>query len=314
MAYRMSVLFLEVWGWKGESMDRIASIIKHQRELLGLSLEDLSVKTKLTLNQLEALEQGNINYFKDDISYLPFIIRFVATNLELDYANFKDDVDQIIASFHSTQAFKKIQQRDELHRSIKQKASKLGVKKKKNIDYTFISLMVLLSVLVFALIFTFFTVILPRLTQNNDDSNTIVELPENPDDDDTETPTDPIDEQVVLIITESTYNTYVIADYDETKSVNFKVIPQNRPSWIRFTLNNSILTLPATATYPINQEVIYEMIPTANDEVSIRLGDMIAGNILVLINDQPITLNSRFDTRISNNGSAGSLTFRFIGE
>jgi len=310
----MSVLFLEVWEWKGESMDRIASIIKHQRELLGLSLEDLSVKTKLTLNQLEALEQGNIDFFKDDISYLPFIIRFVATNLDLEYANFKEDVDQIIASYHSTQAFKKIQERDELHRSIKQKANKLGLKKKTNIDYTFVSLMVLLSVLVFALIFTFFTVILPRLTQNNDDSNTIVELPENPEDDDTETPTDPVDEQVVLIINESTFNSYTITDFDETKSVIFKVVPQNRPSWIRFILNNTILTLPATATYPINQEIIYEMIPTANDEVSIRLGDMVGGNILILVNDQPITLNPRFDSRASNNGSAGSLTFRFIGE
>jgi cytoskeletal protein RodZ len=295
-------------------MDRIASIFKHQRELLGYSLEDLSVKTKLTIHQLQAIEAGDINYFKDDITYFPFMVRFVANTLKIDYESIKSDVEQVIATFHSTQAFKKVQQRDEIHRSINRKASKLGVKKKVSIDFTFVGLILLLTVLVVALIFTFFTSILPRLSANNNKDNEIVDLPDNPTDEEPTDPEDPVDPVIVLAISEVTYNTYTITNFDESVKVVFKVTPKIRQSWIRFTLNGSIITLPATATYPVNSEVVYELIPTLNDEVSIRLGDMVAGNVEIMINDQVLILNSRFSSRASHGGNAGSLTFKFTGE
>jgi hypothetical protein len=295
-------------------MDRIASIFKHQRELLGYSLEDLSVKTKLTIHQLQALEDGNINFFKDDITYFPFMVRFVSNTLKIDYESIKPDVEQIIATFHSTQAFKKIQQRDEIHRSINRKVSELGVKKKLNIDYTFVALILLLTVLVIALAFTFITTILPRLSSNTNADNELIVLPDNPTDDEPEVPTGPVEPELVIVINEVTYNTYTITSFDESEKVVFKVTPKNSQSWIRFTLNGTIVALPATAIYPVNQEVIYELVPTLNDEVSIRLGDMVAGNIEVMINNQIITLNPRFDTRASNGGNAGSLTFKFTGE
>jgi transcriptional regulator with XRE-family HTH domain len=300
-------------------MDRIASIFKHQRELLGYSLEDLSVKTKLTIHQLQAIETGNINYFKDDITYFPFMVRFVANTLKIDYESIKPDVEQVIATFHTTQAFKKVQQRDEIHRSVNRKINKLGVKKKFNIDFTFVALMLLLTTLVIALVFTFFTSILPRLSQgtnnnNNNNNNDLINLPDNPGDDEPDTPTDPVEPEIVIAITEMTYNSYTITDFDETVKVVFKVTPKIRQSWIRFTLNGTIISLPATAIYPVNSEVVFEFVPTLNDEVVIRLGDMVAGNVEVSINDQILTLNPRFNTRTSNGGNAGFLTFRFTGE
>lgn len=295
-------------------MDRIASIFKHQRELLGYSLEDLSVKTKLTIHQLQALEAGNINFFKDDITYFPFMVRFVANTLKIDYESIKPDVEQVIATFHTTQAFKKVQQRDEIHRSVNRKVSKLGVKKKLNIDFTFVALMILLTTLVIALVFTFFTTILPRLSQNTNADNDLINLPDNPGEDLPDIPTDPVDPEIIIAISEVTYNTYTITDFDESVKVVFKVTPKIRQSWIRFTLNGTIIALPATAIYPVNQEVIFELVPTLNDEVSIRLGDMVAGNVEVSINDQVLTLNPRFNNRTSNGGNAGFLTFKFTGE
>lgn len=303
-----------IGGWESERMDRIASIFKHQRELLGYSLEDLSVKTKLTTHQLQAIEAGDINYFKDDITYFPFMVRFVANILKVDYESIKPDVEQIIATFHSTQAFKKIQQRDEIHRSVHRKANKLGVKKKNNIDFTFVGLILLLTILVIALVFTFFTTILPRLVTSTNTDNDLVELPDNPTDEEPDTPIDPVEPEIVISISELTYNTYAITNFDESVKVVFKVTPKLRQSWIRFSLNGSIVALPATATYPVNQEVIYEITPTLNDEISIRLGDMVGGNVEIMVNDQVIILNSRFDTRASNGGNAGFIIFKFTGE
>jgi cytoskeletal protein RodZ len=315
MAYRMSVLVFYDYGGDGKvPMDRIASIFKQQRELLGLSLEDLSIKTKLSINQLQAIEDGKIEFFKDDITYFPFMIRFVANTLQINYDSIKTDVEQIIATFHNTQALKKVQQREIINHSVKQKTNKLGIKKKKSIDYTFISLMMLLATLVIALVITFFTVILPRLSQEPKTDNTQVELPDDPNDNVDEEPTDPIDPEIVLTVSEVTYNTYTISNFDPQTKVTFKVVPVVRQAWIRFALNNTVLTLPATAIYPLGQEVILEHLPTINDEVNIRVGDMVANNVEFFINDVKIALNARFNTRASNGGNAGALTFRFIGE
>jgi cytoskeletal protein RodZ len=315
MAYRMSVLFIKKLGeWK-VNMDRIASIFKHQRELLGLSLEDLSTKTKLSIYQLQALEAGKIEFFKDDITYFPFMVRFVANTLDINYDSIKPDVEQIIATFHTTQALKKVEQRAIINHSVKQKTSKLGIKKKTSIDFTFVWLMLILVALVVALIYTFFTVILPGLSQDPNTDNPIVELPNDPNDDDVdEEPTDPVDQEIVITVTETTYNTYEISKFDPQTKVTFKVVPLVRQAWIRFALNNTVLNLPATAIYQVGQEIILEHLPTLNDEINIRVGDIVGNNVEFYIDDTKIVLNSRFDSRASNGGSAGSLTFKFIGE
>ncbi len=296
-------------------MDRIASIFKHQRELLGLSLEDLSIKTKLSIHQLQALEAGKIEFFKDDITYFPFMVRFVANTLNIDYESIKPDVEQIIATFHSTQALKKVEQRAIINHSVQQKTNKLGLKKKTSIDFTFVGLMLILVTLVIALVYTFFTVILPNLSQEPNVDNPVVELPSNPiDNDDVEEPTVPVDEEIVVLVTETTYNTYEISNFDPETKVTFKVVPLLRQAWIRFALNNTVLNLPATAIYSVGQEVILEHLPVLNDEVNIRIGDIVANNAEIFINDVKIELNTRFSSRASNGGSAGSLTFKFIGE
>ena len=295
-------------------MDRIASIIKHQREHLGYSLEELSAKTKLTVHQLEAIENGNINYFKDDITYFPFIVRYVCNALKIEYETVKTDVEQVIASFHSTQAIKKVEHREQIHRSIHRKSQKLGKKKKVAIDYTYVGLIVLLTTLLIALLITFITTILPRLSQTPNDEDELISLPTNPGDDDLETPVDPVIPELIIQIEEISFNRYTITNFNEETQVTFIVTPQDRASWMRFTLNNSILSLPATAVYRANQSVVYEMSPNVGDVVTISFGDMVAQNIELLINDQRIELNPRFNSRATNGGNAGSLTFEFKGD
>lgn len=294
-------------------MDKIASIIRHQREQLRYSIEDVSKKTKLTTPQIDAVEKGNIAFFKDDITYFPFIIRALASALEIDYNVLRSDVEQVVAGFHATQAMKKVQQREYIHQSINNKVVQLGKKKRLSIDFTYVALVVILVSLLLALLFTFITVILPQLGARPHD-NPIVELPTDPGNDVIENPVVPIEPGVVIEIEEVDFNRYVIRNFDSESHVVFRVTALVRPSWIRFTLNNALLTLPATATYPVNQPVVYEIIPTHGDVVSIRFGDMVAQNIEVVINDQPLQLHSRFDSRVSNGGNSGSLTFEFIGE
>jgi len=296
-------------------MDHVASIFKRQRELLGLSLEDLSVKTKLSIHQLQALEAGKIEFFKDDITYLPFMIRFVANTLDLDYESIKPDVEQFIASFHTTQALKKVEQRAIINHSVKQKTRKLQFKKNKSLDFTFIGLMVILVALVVALVLTFITVILPGLTQVPNTNNPIIELPNNPNNDViVEVPNVPVEQGIVVQVSETAFNTYEISNFDPQTKVIFKVVPVFREAWIRFALNSTVLNLPATAIYPVGQEIILDHLPSNNDEINIRVGDIIANNVEVFINDQRIELNARFSSREINGGSAGSLTFKFTGE
>ena len=57
-------------------MKEIGATLKKRREELGYTLEEMSNKTRISVAQLKALEDGDLEFFKDDLSYVRYFVRF----------------------------------------------------------------------------------------------------------------------------------------------------------------------------------------------------------------------------------------------
>ncbi|MDE6195628.1 MAG: helix-turn-helix domain-containing protein, partial [Erysipelotrichaceae bacterium] len=71
-------------------MKKIGLLLKQRREELGLSIEEVSHRTRLTIKYIKAIEEGDISYFKDDLSYLRFFLRSYCETIDLDFCELKD--------------------------------------------------------------------------------------------------------------------------------------------------------------------------------------------------------------------------------
>ncbi len=71
-------------------MDKIGSLLKQKRLEKGLTIEAVSEKTRLTIKHLKAIEEGDISYFRDDLSYLRFFLKAYCNALELDFEENKE--------------------------------------------------------------------------------------------------------------------------------------------------------------------------------------------------------------------------------
>ncbi len=56
-------------------MEEIGKLLKEKRLELGLTIEEVSEKTRLTQKHIKALEEGDISFFHDDLSYLRFFVK-----------------------------------------------------------------------------------------------------------------------------------------------------------------------------------------------------------------------------------------------
>ena len=53
-------------------MEKIGNMLKEKRIELGMSVEDISEKTRLTTKHIKALEEGDISFFHEDLLFTLF--------------------------------------------------------------------------------------------------------------------------------------------------------------------------------------------------------------------------------------------------
>ncbi len=99
-------------------MEKIANKLKEQREKLGLSIEDVSKKTRLTIKHIKALENGDLAFFNDDLAYLRFFIKSYCNAVQLDFEEVKDDLRQSIDDYTTSSILSNEVKKDEIKRNI----------------------------------------------------------------------------------------------------------------------------------------------------------------------------------------------------
>ena len=66
-------------------MAKFNEALKAKREELGLSVADISERTRLTERYIHALEERDIQAFADDLSYLRYFVRSYCDVVGLPY-------------------------------------------------------------------------------------------------------------------------------------------------------------------------------------------------------------------------------------
>lgn len=165
-------------------MDKIGNLLKQKRLEKGLTIEAVSEKTRLTIKHLKAIEEGDISYFKDDLSYLRFFLKAYCNALELDFDEIKGELQESIEDYTTSFTKEALREHAQIERGIaktnekmrkseqseeripkKQKPKK--AKKHRKIDVSLVSFLAIIVVILIGLIFAF--VMWFQGNQNNDE-------------------------------------------------------------------------------------------------------------------------------------------------
>ena len=81
-------------------MKEIGVALKEAREDMGVSLDEVASDLKLRVSQLEDIESGNLDAFKD-VFYLKYFIRDYAKYLGLNYEEMIDEFNEYLFDYTS---------------------------------------------------------------------------------------------------------------------------------------------------------------------------------------------------------------------
>lgn len=81
-------------------MKEIGARLKEAREDMGVSIEEAAADLKLRVSQLENIESGNLDAFKD-VYYLKYFIRDYAKYLGLNYEDMIDEFNEYLFDYTS---------------------------------------------------------------------------------------------------------------------------------------------------------------------------------------------------------------------
>lgn len=162
-------------------MDKIGNTLKQKRLELGLTIEEVSEKTRLTIKHIKAIEEGDISYFKDDLSYLRFFLKSYCDVLGLDFEGMKVDLQDSIEDYTTSFSKHAIAQHEAIERGVKENAEKLKkskpkakkakpkkVRHRRKIDMSLLSFLAIIVVILIGLIFAF-VMWMQRSTGGDDD-------------------------------------------------------------------------------------------------------------------------------------------------
>lgn len=138
-------------------MKEIGEALKDTRENMGLSIEEVASDLKLRPSQVENIEAGNIDAFKD-VFYLKYFIKDYAKYLGLSYDELIDEFNEYLFDYTSKISLddiKKAQKKDnKKNKKQKRIASPYTIERKTKINLKLILLIILIMLALFIFIFT----------------------------------------------------------------------------------------------------------------------------------------------------------------
>lgn len=139
-------------------MEEIGKLLKEKREALGLSIEDVSEKTRLTPKHIKALEQGELSFFREDLSYLRYFVKSYCDVVGLDFDEIKDKLRQDIHDYTTSFVTNTELSHQEMERNIANSEKLSNIKSKKKVkkpDFSIVSLIAIITVVVVVILCAF---------------------------------------------------------------------------------------------------------------------------------------------------------------
>lgn len=133
-------------------MKEIGEDLKEARENMSLSIEEVASDLKLRPIQVENIENGNIDSFKD-IFYLKSLIKEYSKYLGLNHDNMVDEFNEYLFDHTSRISLDEIKKaKKKIEKKETRIASPYTLDKKKNIDNKLIIYIVLIISILFGII------------------------------------------------------------------------------------------------------------------------------------------------------------------
>ncbi|QIK70908.1 transcriptional regulator [Erysipelothrix sp. HDW6C] len=281
----------------------------------------MSSKTKLSTIQLNAIEEGNIQFFKDDLSYLSYFVRYYANALNINYDELRLELDNTINAYTDSVSLSQIQKQDEITSNVKKKANSSNrgpsttmkrAKRPLKMDVPTIGLLVLAIAILVSMVYVGIKYVGPMLANRDDDpiQKPEISIPgtekpgegeaEKPEEKPTE-PEKPTSELVVKKIDETNYE---ISGWKEGADTTFEFQFVNA-SWMSFMEDGNLMPTP--------NQAVYEAGSNAKAIVKASKGKVFDANF-GNINGNTINLNGvkvEIDPAIATTDVA-TLTFKFV--
>jgi len=294
-------------------MEKLGQILKERREEFGFTLAQMSEKTKVPLPKLRAIEEGNLQYFKDEMTYVKFYVKYYCNALHINYDVYREDINNSLEKFSETSQFNKTQELRAIHDRVKGKVetneeqSKPKKKRKKiKFDFLLLSLFVFIGVIVSGLLFVFSTEVFPLLVDQTKDTNSYVNVPEPIDQEKPVVDPEPEPESVPFTISQVNSTHYTISGYVVNEEIQFKLLVKS-DSYISFRINGKTTNNPQRKIYTKGSTMQLSVQAVDDLEISIYIGYIYLNQLF--IQDSRVL----FNPELAQKGVSSTFSFTFKG-
>lgn len=288
-------------------MQKLGQIIKERREELGYTLKAISEKTRVPINKLEAIENGDLKFFENDMSYVKFYVRYYCNALHLNFDDYKDELESSLDEFSNTTKMIKQVEFEEINSRLTQR-TQTSTSKKKKFDFSFVSFISIVVVLVVGIAIVFFFMILPNLNKSSDPliTDDQREVPS-----EIVTPDEPVDETPVvtnqaITVTKVGISDYQITNFTDQQEIQF-VIEFKYNSYASVQIDGVYSLNPSSQLFNAGTILDMKLNAKADEVVDFYVGYM-AGSVIKL-DGQVIEL----DPSVANKEGKVSFSFTFKG-
>lgn len=145
-------------------MKEIGEKLKEARESIGVSIEEVAEDLKLRPSQIENIEAGNTDAFKD-MFYLKYFIRDYAKYLGLDKEDLIDEFNEYLFDYTSRLSLDDIKAAKKKKKESKKIKSPYTIERKNRISIIMFGIYVIIALLIVLIIY----LIISLNTSENDD-------------------------------------------------------------------------------------------------------------------------------------------------
>lgn len=294
-------------------MEKIGQLLKDKRIELGLSIEEISSQTRLTINNIKAIEDGDIDYFKNDMSYLRYFLRSYCEAVGIEFDDIKDELQGAVDDYTTTYSLNVIKEHEAMEQNIKERTKETRQKKVKQkrklsvkkIDFSLISLIVVILVVVAGIVYVVMDSVIPNITNPSQEEpigNGEEETPTPPKEDPIKLPDkEPEPEKKLTFVTDEK-NPFIVY-IDGLQEGEETVIKSSLTaySWFEYRLNNIIQKDPASKNYNVDETFEIKGKFNKGDTIQISYGSFKLSSFTV--NGEEIT----FDDSLKNESGVKKL-------
>lgn len=307
-------------------MEKIGKLLKEKRLALGMTVEDVSVKTRLTQKHIKALEEGNMAFFHDDLSYLRFFVKSYCEAVGVDFEDIKDELRESVQDYTQTISMNVLKNHQEMEKNISNsdlskvdghKKDSMRVKKRrsimsksrfKHVDFSLVSLIAIVGVV--AIVIALAVVIFVK-TGNNNAASQKNEQPVAPVEQNVAKPKDKKKTKEVandVSITKTGITQYTIDNAKEGTNLKFEVYFGGSNTGFSMTVDGQVLHNPPAKIYDYQSTVNATVKAKKDRKIQIYIGWM--KDVSIKINGQIV----KIDDSIASSNSQQTLEFTITGD